>query len=136
MPVLETDFLKGLLDERDRLHPSCLRALRQVSAKEWTLASSALVELDLLLKRAGISDSGRHEVFESLTVELDSDVILVVSHAVLSQAAMIREKYRFRRFYFDSIHLSTAILHDRTIVSSDREFDHITEVKRIPLDRV
>jgi len=136
MPVLETDFLKGLLDEKDRLHASCVRALRRISAGDWVLASSALVELDLLLKKTGISDPGRHEVFESLKVEFDTKVILVVSHTVLSQAATIREKYRFRRFYFDSIHLSTAILHDGTIVSSDREFDQVTELKRIPLDRV
>lgn len=135
MPVLETDFLKGLLDEKDRLHASCLRALRRISAGEWMLASSALIELDLLLKKTGISNSERHEVFESLKAEFDAELVLVVSHAVLSQAATIREKYPFRRFYFDSIHLSTAFLHDGTIVSSDREFDHVTELKRIPLDR-
>ena len=100
------------------------------------LASSALIELDLLLKKTGISNMGRHEVFESLKAEFDAEVILVVSHAVLSEAAIIREKYEFRRFYFDSIHLSTAFLYDGTIVSSDKEFDHVTELKRIPLDSV
>lgn len=134
MPVLETDFLKGLLDEKDRLHPHSLVALHRLSRGEWVLASSALIELDLLLKKAGLSNMRRHEVFESLKAEFDVDSVLGVSHAVLSQAAFIREKYNFRRFYFDSVHLSTAILHDGTIVSSDREFDHVSELKRIPLD--
>lgn len=100
------------------------------------LASSALIELDLLLKKSGISNSERREVFESLRAAFDTKVVLVVSHVVLAQAAAIREKYQFRRFYFDSIHLSTALLHDATIVSSDREFDQLTELKRIPLERV
>ena len=100
------------------------------------LASSALIELDLLLKKSGVSNTERREVFESLRGVFDAEVVLVVSHIVLSQAATIREKYQFRRFYFDSIHLSTAFLHDATIVSSDREFDKVTELKRIPLDRV
>ena len=90
---METDFLKGLLDEKDRLHASCLRAHRQISARKWMLASSALIELDLLLKKTGISNSGRHEVFESLRAEFDAELVLVVSHAVLSQAALMREKY-------------------------------------------
>lgn len=30
MPVLETDFLKGLLDESDRLHKHSVRALGKV----------------------------------------------------------------------------------------------------------
>jgi len=100
------------------------------------LASSSLIELDLLLKKTGIDDAGRHEVYESLRAEFEADSIVVVSHAVLSRAAVIRERYPFRRFYFDSIHLSTAILHDGTIVSSDKEFDQIGEIERIPLERV
>jgi predicted nucleic acid-binding protein len=136
MPVLETDFVKGLLDTKDRLHASCERALRRISEDGWMLASSGLVELDLLLKKSGISNGERRDVFESLRGLFDPEVVLVVSHAVLSHAATIREKYQFRRFYFDSIHLSTAFLHDATIVSSDREFDQVTELKRIPLDRL
>jgi predicted nucleic acid-binding protein len=136
MPVLETDFLKGLLDEKDRLHAPCERALHRLSSGEWFLASSALIELDLLLKKSGLSNAGRLEVFESLRGEFEPKVVLVVSHVVLSRAATIREKYPFRRFYFDSIHISVALLHDATIVSSDREFDRVTELKRIPLERL
>src|SRR3972149_6959409 len=132
MPVLKTDFLKGLLDESDRLHKHCARALSKVARDGWTVASS-MIELDLLLKNAKIRHADRHDMFESLKAEFDVEIVLPVSQAVLSQAALLQSKYSFAKFYFDSIHVSTAVLHDGNIVSSDREFDQITEVRRIPL---
>jgi len=136
MPVLETDFLKGLIDTSDRLHKHSVRALAMVTEGGWTVSSSSMLELDLLLKNANVSLSERHEVFESLKAELDVETVLPLSHAVLSQAALIQNKYSFANFYFDSIHISTAVLHDGEIVSSDREFDQITEVRRIPLEKL
>lgn len=95
-----------------------------------------MVELDLLLKNTGISHAERHDVFESLKAEIDVEMVLPVSHAVLSEAALLQKKYSFAKFYFDSIHVSTAVLHDGSIVSSDREFDQVTEVRRIPLEKL
>jgi len=135
MPVLKTDFLKGLLDESDRLHKHCARALSKVARDGWTVASS-MIELDLLLKNAKIRHADRHDMFESLKAEFDVEIVLPVSQAVLSQAALLQSKYSFAKFYFDSIHVSTAVLHDGNIVSSDREFDQITEVRRIPLEKL
>ncbi|MEM3117705.1 MAG: hypothetical protein QW136_04785 [Nitrososphaerales archaeon] len=39
-------------------------------------------------------------------------------------------------FYFDSIHLAIATLHDGVIASSDHAFDQVTEISRIPLDQL
>lgn len=136
MPVLETDFLKGLVDASDRLHKHSLKALAKIISDGWVIASSSVLELDLLLKNADISLTERHEIFESLKAEFDVDTVLPLSHAVLSQAALIQNKYSFNRFYFDSLHVSTAVLYDGDIVSSDREFDKIKEVRRIPLEEL
>ena len=136
MPVLETDFLKGLIDASDHLHKHSVSALAMVTEDGWLVSSSSMLELDLLLKNANVSLSDRHEIFESLKAELDVETFLPLSHAVLSQAALIQHKYSFSNFYFDSIHISTAVLHDGDIVSSDREFDRITEVRRIPLEKL
>ncbi len=136
MPVLETDFLKGLLDDSDRLHKHCVKALGKVVTDGWTVASSSMLELDLLLKNTTISFAERHDVFESLKAEFDAEIVLPVNQAVLSQAALLQNKYKFAKFYFDSIHVSTAVLHDGDIISSDREFDHITEVRRMPLEKL
>ena len=136
MPVLETDFLKGLIDGSDRLHVHSVRALAKVISDGWTIASSSMLELDLLLKNTDISLAERHEIFESLRAELDVETVLPLSHAVLSKAALLQNRYAFPKFYFDSLHVSTAILHDGDIVSSDREFDQIAEVRRIPLEKL
>ncbi|MEM3117704.1 MAG: hypothetical protein QW136_04780 [Nitrososphaerales archaeon] len=66
LPVLETDFIKALIDLKDRLHSYSLKALEELEKREWVIASSGFLELDLLLKHSGISFDERHEIFESL----------------------------------------------------------------------
>ncbi len=136
MPVLETDFLKALIDEEDRLHDAAEKALTNVQSKGWRISSAALIELDLVLKGAEISLQDRLDVFRSLNAELPDRVLLVTSHDVMAMALMFQHKYRFHKFYFDSIHLSTAFLHDKQIVSSDREFDQVSELQRLPFDKM
>jgi len=135
MPVVETDFLKGIIDSRDRLHSSSMKALLQVQKKSWHIASSAFIELDLLLKHSGISAKDRVKTFQALKSEIPREAILSVSHQTLSEAALLQGRYhRISYFYFDSIHLATAIELDREIVSSDKAFDQIEEIRRIPLE--
>lgn len=137
MPVVETDFLKGIIDPRDKLHGPSLKALTQVRRKLWRLASSALVELDLLLKDSGVSVNDRIAVFHALKSEIPEETVLTISHQTLLEAVLLQKKYRgISRFYFDSIHIAVAIGLDNTIVSSDRTFDQVQEVKRIPLEEL
>jgi len=137
LPVLETDFIKALIDPKDRLHSYSLKALQELKKPEWVIASSGFLELDLLLKHLGISFDERHEIFESLKTEISADKILPLIHESLSRAIDLQRRYRrMKDFYFDSIHLAIATLHDSVIVSSDHIFDQITEVSRIPLDQL
>ena len=137
MPVLETDFIKALIDPKDRLHSYSLRALQRLKSPDWVVASSAFLELDLLLKDSRISLDERHEIFESLKAEIPADKILTLVHESISKAIELQRRYRvIRAFYFDSIHLALAILHDGAIASSDHTFDQVKEVKRIPLDQL
>jgi len=137
LPVLETDFLKAMIDPNDRLHRSSMKALERVKSMEWYIASSAFVELDLLLKISGIPRDDRSLVFETLRSELPKETIIPVIHESMSQAIQLQKKYhKIKRFYFDSIHLSIAIGLDGQIVSSDYSFDMVTEIKRLPLERL
>ncbi len=137
LPVLETDFIKALIDPKDRLHRYSLKALEELKKPEWAIASSAFLELDLLLKRSGISLDERHEVFESIKAEIPRDKILVLIHESLSKAIDFQRRYRrIKDFYFDSIHLAITALHDGVVASSDHIFDQVTEVRRIPLDQL
>ncbi len=133
--MLETDFLKALLDPRDRLHASSERALSRVQRKEWTLASSALLELDLLLKHGRVPGEERSAIFETLGVEIPREMIVAFTHASLSTASRLQVAHKdFSNFYFDSIHLALSMEVDGKIVSSDRFFDRVAGIKRIPLE--
>lgn len=136
MPVLETDFLKALIDPSDRLHGGAVRALERVRAGEWRVASSAFLELDLVLKKSGISLEDRIDTFEALKPHIPVESTLKFTHQTMAVAGRLQKMYKFSRFYFDSLHLGIAVEHDREIVSSDRDFDSVKEVKRIPLERL
>ncbi len=135
MPLLETDFLKALLDPKDRLHTSSERALSRVQRNEWNLASSALLELDLLLKHGRVSSEERSAIFETLSAEIPREMIVGFTHASLSAASRLQVAHKdVSNFYFDSIHLALSMELDGKIVSSDRFFDRVTGIKRIPLE--
>ncbi|KPV62206.1 MAG: hypothetical protein AOA65_1977 [Candidatus Bathyarchaeota archaeon BA1] len=136
MPVLETDFLKALIDPRDRLHDKAVKALKRVEGGQWYVASSAFLEFDLLLKKGGVSLEGRIDVFESLRPHIPLEVVCKLSHQTLAIAGRLQKAYGFSDFYFDSLHLGTTIEHDQQIVSSDMSFENVKEVKRIPLEKL
>jgi hypothetical protein len=135
MPVVEADFLKGLIDPTDRLHASAVKTFGSVRSEGWKLSSAALVELDLLLKTHGTSISDRQIIFETLKSEIPSSAILPLTPEVMAAALKLQTKYsNLNNFYFDSIHLATAFAFDRKIVSSDPTFNDISEIHRIPLE--
>lgn len=137
MPVLESDFLKGIIDPHDHLHKASLNALKKIREQKWSISAAALLELDLLLKQSGIGVKERFEVFEALRNEIRPDRVLGVTPAVMSEAVQLQNKHRSKKdFYFDSIHIAIAILYDGVIVSSDRDFDQVAEVRRLSLSEV
>jgi len=114
-----------------------MKALEEVKKKRWHVASSAFIELDLLLKNSGASIGDRIMIFQALKSEIPKETILAVSPQTLSQAALLQSKYhKISRFYFDSIHLAIATELDDEIVSSDKTFDQVEEIKRIPLEKL
>jgi len=136
MPVLETDFLKALVDPQDRLHDKAVKALKKVEEGQWYVASSAFLEFDLLLKKGGLLLEDRVDIFESLKPHIPLEVVCKLSHETLAIAGRLQKTYGFSNFYFDSLHIGTAMEHDQQIVSSDKSFNDVKEVKRIPLEKL
>ena len=137
MPVLEADFLKGLIDPSDNLHEAAAKALPNLRQEGWLVASSALLELDLLLKSEGISEEERIEVFEALEANVTNEMFILLTPHICAEAVSLQSQYgaRIRDFYFDSLHVAAALSVDGVIVSSDAYFDKIKEVQRIPLQK-
>jgi len=136
MPVLETDFLKALIDPDDKLHGKAVRALEKVRDGKWHVASPAFLELDLVLKKSGILLEDRISAFEALKPHIPLESTLKFTHQTMAVVGRLQRTCRFPHFYFDSLHLGIAIEHDGEIVSSDRDFDTVREVKRIPLEKL
>jgi hypothetical protein len=58
-----------------------------------------------------------------------------VTHFSLSAASRLQVAHKgISNFYFDSIHLAVPMEVDGQIISSDRFFDRVAGVKRIPLE--
>lgn len=129
MPVLETDFLKGLIDPTDALHPFAARALRRVKEGVFFIAPLAFLELDLLLKSHGFLSPQRSAIFRMLQGEVPAESILPSPPELLSVAIDLQQKYPFGGIYFDSFHIAAAILYDGHIVSSDAAFSKVREVR-------
>lgn len=138
MPVLETDFLKGLIDPSDALHPAASKAAVKVVDEGWVITSTALLELDLLLKSGGISQSDRIDVFEALEANYENETFLSLTPHILADAVNLQYLHgnQIRDFYFDSLHIATARSLDGVIVSSDAHFQKIPEVQWIDLRRI
>ena len=94
------------------------------------------LEFDLLLKKGGVSLEDRIDVFESLKPHVPLECVCKLSHQTLAIAGRLQKAYGFSNFYFDSLHLGTAVEHDGQIVSSDKSFENVGEVKRIPLEKL
>ncbi len=74
-------------------------------------------------------------IFETLTGEIPEDMIIGVTHHSLSAASQLQARHKdANNFYFDSIHLALSLEVDGQIVSSDRFFDRVAGIRRIPLE--
>jgi len=135
MPVLETDFLKGIIDPEDELHAHAMKAFNRARVGGWSVASSSFWELDIVMKNNRVDDRERFEIFTALSAEVPNTMVATVTPSSLAATAHLQETYRgIRSFYFDSIHIAVAIHTDGVIVSSDTSFDRVKEVERISLE--
>ncbi len=58
-----------------------------------------------------------------------------LTHDVMAKAIELQRKYGtiIEKFYFDSLHVATAILFDGVIACSNGSFDQIEEVRKISI---
>ena len=131
MPVIELDLLIGLVNRDDHLHSAAVKFFEMVRdriIRDVSIATSALMEYSLVLRSKGVSDR-----------EIQSDIILIrtinnlgeayLTSEVLVKAIDLRTKYGLT--YFDSLHAATAILKDRVIISTDKAYSKINNIKHI-----
>lgn len=133
MPVVDTNFLFALSPE-DPKHGHVLKHLKKPTGL--IAPDTAMLEFQIVLRNrkrevgkvkmamlALHEVLSRHEVREART--LTSDLLVLQCE--------FEEKYRLS--YFDSLVAASALVLDRKIISDDKAFDRIPDLKRIPLSR-
>lgn len=115
-------MLIALVNRADRLHEPARRVFELAASgalKNLAIASSALMEYELVLRARGYSEKSIREDLEAFS-RLKGVRILPLTHETLLKAIELRIKHRLT--YFDSLHAATALLHDSAIISADRAY--------------
>lgn len=132
MPILDTVVLFAAADSSDRLHESAIEQLRMLGGAQ-LMGTFALLEFDVVLKSNGFSTKMRMEEVAMLLRDfpLVADATHCASPGTLYRAILCEQEFDLG--YFDALLAAEALEHDGKIVSSDRAFDRIPGLRRIPL---
>ncbi len=131
MPVADTDLLFAL-NPRDKKHKNALRVISSVRGVK--APDTALLEFVIVLKARGRSAK---DIREALNALKDLFEIYLIKEAktidtdLMVKQAKIEEEYGLT--FFDSLIASSALKLDKTIISDDKSFDKVPELRRIPI---
>jgi len=133
MPVADTEVLFAL-SPRDPKHQHALRLLKEAS--NLMVPDTAMLEFQLVLKARGRAPSQVRMAMLALHEALMRNKVMEVktmSATMLALQCDLEEKHKLS--YFDSLIAASALTLDRQLVSDDKAFDRIPDIKRIPLTR-
>ncbi len=129
MPIIELDLLIALVNREDKLHEvasKLFEAAVQGKIGRMTIAASALMEYELVLRSRGYSEEDIAADIRALTNIRNVDEAPLNSQVMIA-AIDLRKRYQLS--YFDSLHAATAIQQDGTIISTDKAYMRISELK-------
>jgi len=143
VPAIEVDLLFAYLVSEDRHHAVASEYFSRVMSGELTkpvlTPFAPLQELELgvraqkilphekIAKNEGEVSVFMNEICEAL--ELYGIEIQSIECGTFARDAEIREKHNLS--YYDSHHASAALYHDKSIVSTDRQYDRVKGLTRI-----
>ena len=126
MALVETDVILALISQTDKHHHEAVKLIKQV--KPLRLSPYALIELDLLIQ-AGKLEAKTVELYKALNEALTYHGVEVIKPTPihLAKAWQLREKYQLT--YFDSLHASTAIVEGEALISYDKAYLEVKELR-------
>lgn len=142
MPIIETDLLYAYLHKGDEHHEIAKKLFKKIRRREIRptpeVSALSIIELEILLKSGVVKMKGRTptdqdiaEYFEELCdgLRIYSIPINSITCESVRLSAWIRAKYNLS--YYDSHHAAQAQLRDQQIISADKVYDRVIEIKRI-----
>jgi len=130
MPVADTELLFAL-NPKDKKHEYALKALDIRGLK---VPDTALLEFLAVLRSRGRTAREVSEAVVAIKRILEGRKvreIQTISTDLIIKQAELEEKYNLS--FFDSLIAASALSVDSIIISDDRDFDKIPNLKRIPL---
>ncbi len=136
MPIIELDMLIAFVNKADKLHSIAVRIFEAIiSGRLGNVAvpTSAYMEYELVLKSRGYSEDTILSDIDAFRKIRNLGEVPLTSE-VLIKASELRKKYGIT--YFDSLHAASALLHDKKIISKDRAYREIRELKTLDPEEV
>ena len=130
VPVLiETDILLALISREDKHHADAVTLLDGVLSGS-RLSPYALIELDLLLRSGEIIVREVMSFYTALSTFFKYRNIALLSAKPVyhGEAHELREKYK-KLTYFDSLHAAVGIIENMELVSYDKGYRKVSELK-------
>ncbi|OYT54975.1 MAG: hypothetical protein B6U76_06845 [Desulfurococcales archaeon ex4484_217_2] len=132
MPVADTELL-FLLNPKDPRHHKALKVLEGLKGRLF-VPDVALLEFEITLKSRGRRNSeirlallALKEIFETY------NVVEVETLNTLTLAKHLEIMDNYGLSFFDSLIAAATLSIDGIVVSDDRDFDSVPEIKRIPI---
>ncbi len=124
-------MLIGLISSFDKLHDVSKEIFEKINSNEiknMYIPSSVFMEYELLLKSKKIKTSELiRDIIHFKTLENIKEIPLNSSIIILAQK--LRENHNLT--YFDSLHCASALHADGIIISTDKDFKNIKNLKLI-----
>ena len=124
--MIETDILIALASKTDKHHAEVKKLLENLTAVK--LSPYSFIELDLLVASRNLIVK-LPDFYEALEAALAYyGVTILAPHPVhFKRAWIFRRKYNLT--FFDSLHAATAVEKGETLVSFDKRYSNIKELK-------
>ncbi|MDW8004350.1 MAG: PIN domain-containing protein [Thermofilaceae archaeon] len=126
--LIETDVLLSLISPEDRNHSRTVKLIEDF-ASQLKLSPYSLVELDLLVRSGKIVVKSVTAFYVALNELLKYKMIQVYAPKPEYHGEAYRLRKAYSLTYFDSLHASAAIVEDEELVSYDRRYLELMELK-------
>ncbi len=132
MPVADTEVL-FLLKPSDPRHKYVLEIFNNLGSSI-VVPDTALLEFEVVLRSRGLSTDEIKKALYAIHLILDKygvNEIKTINTLLLITHLELMEQYKLS--YFDSLIAASALSYDGIIISDDKDFDKIKDLRRIPI---
>jgi len=132
MPVADTELLFAL-NPKDRKHEKVLKMLS--GNLRIRIPDTAILEFVVVLRARGRKSEEIQAALKALKDLMDRYLLKeakTIDAELFMKQAEIEERYKLS--FFDSLIASSALKLDKTVISDDKAFDVVPELRRIPIE--